>query len=604
MANHEGNGNKFRTSFSRKTLSGIFGQTQFKETIMKSKITFLIIALILIDLIANFGALRAQVNFQWTKSTGGVGYDYGYSIALDASGNVYTTGTFSGTVDFDPGAGTFNLTSAGGYEVFISKLDASGNFIWAKSIGGAGNEVGYSIVLDATGSVYTTGYFSGTVDFNPGAGTFSLTSVSNDDIFISKLDASGNFIWAKSIGGAGYDYGISVVLDVSGNVYTSGYFFGTVDFDPGVGTFSLTSAGSYDVFISKLDAFGNFIWAKNMGGANVDRGASITLDPSGNVYTTGYFSGTADFDPGVGTFNLISSASSWDIFISKLDASGNFIWAKSMSGANNDLGNSVTIDATGNVYTTGYFSGTVDFDPGVGTNNLTSSGVADIFISKLDASGNFIWAKRIGGSSSNWGSYIRLDPSGNVYTTGYFSGTTDFDPGTGNFNITSAGSQDIFISKLDVSGNFLWAKSMGGPGSDWGYSIALDISGNVYTTGYFSGTVDFDPGASVFNLTAVGVSDVFVLKLNQGPTYIDEMNSETNFNIFPNPNTGVFKIQIDKNINNGEIILFNSLGQKVHDQTVIKGINNINADGLAKGLYNYILLQDKQELKTGKFVVN
>src|ERR1035437_9575750 len=158
-----------------------------KSTLFLSAVCILTFSLQLITLNSN-----AQ-NFLWAKSMGGTGNDIGYSIALDASGNVYTTGYFYGTVDFDPGAGTFNLTSAGNYALFISKLDASGNFVWAKQIGGTSSgALGQFISLDASGNIYTTGCFFGTVDFDPGAGTSNLTSSSTNDIFVSKLDASGN----------------------------------------------------------------------------------------------------------------------------------------------------------------------------------------------------------------------------------------------------------------------------------------------------------------------------------------------------------------------------------------------------------------------------
>ena len=335
---------------------------------------------------------------EWAKGMGGTSNDYGRSIALDASGNVYTAGYFYGTADFDPGAEIYNLTSAGSADIFISKSDSSGNFVWAKSMGGTNYDIGNSIALDASGNVYTTGIFYGTADFDPGTGTANLTSVGNGNIFISKLDASGNFVYAKSVGGTNGNEGFSIAIDTSGNVYTTGYFYGTADFDPGAGIFYLTSvSASYsDIFISKLDTSGDFVYAKSMGGTNYDISNSIALDASGNIYSTGYFQGTSDFDPGVGTFNLTSADSAADIFISKLDASGNFVWAKQIGGTDYDYGRSMSLDASGNVYTTGDFYGTVDFDPGAGTFNLTSGSGAAIFISKLDASGNFVYAKSMG----------------------------------------------------------------------------------------------------------------------------------------------------------------------------------------------------------------
>ena len=474
------------------------------------KYIFTIISLLLLS------CLQAQnVNLVWAKQIGGVLGEYSQSIAVDASGNVYTTGFFEGTVDFDPGAGTVNLTAVGGFDVFVSKLDAAGNFVWAKRIGGVlANVQSSSVAVDASGNVYTTGILLGTADFDPGIGIVNLSSAGNGDIFISKLDALGNFIYAKNMGGALESFGTSIAVDASGNVYTTGYFEGTVDFDPGAGTVNLVSAGS-DIFVCKLDALGNFVWAKNMGGGGFfDEGNGIAVDASGNVYTTGDFEGTADFDPGPGTFSLTSNGVA-DIFVSKLDASGNFVWAKNMGGNSNDYAFSIAVDASGNVHTTGLFSGTADFDPGAGTVNLISAGSDDIFVSKLDASGNFVWAKNMGGSSVDVGIFIAVDAAGNVYTTGTFRGTADLNPDAGIFSLTSAGLDDIFISKLNASGNFIWAIKMGGTNTDYGLSIAVDASGNVYSTGYFFGIADFDPGAGTVLFTSAGVSDFFILKFSQ-----------------------------------------------------------------------------------------
>ena len=190
-------------------------------------------------------------NFLWAKNSGGTGSDWGNSLATDSEGNVYTTGRFEGTADFDPGAGTFNLTSAGFEDIFISKLDSQGNFLWARKFGSSGFDFGTSIATDSEGNVYTTGSFQGTIDFDPGAGTFNLTSIEGN-LFVSKLDSQGNFEWAQNFGGFGFNRGNSLATDSVGNVYTTGSFQGTADFDPGAGTFNLTSAGGEDIFISKL----------------------------------------------------------------------------------------------------------------------------------------------------------------------------------------------------------------------------------------------------------------------------------------------------------------------------------------------------------------
>jgi len=456
--------------------------------------------------------LHAQdVNLNWVKQIGGISY----SISVDPSGNVYTSGEFNGSADFDPGINTFFLNSNGFSDVFISKLDANGNHVWTKQIGGAENDFCYSIANDASGNVYTTGFFSGTVDFDPGAGVFNLNSANVQGVFILKLDRNGNFIWVKQMGGnnVAEPGGGSTVIDASGNVYTTSRFSGTADFDPGPGVFNLSSVGEHDIFVSKLDAAGNFVWAKRIGGIGGDLSYSIAVDVTGNIYTTGFFSGTADFDPGAGVFNLNSFGNA-DIFIVKLNGAGNFIWAKQMGGSLGDAAYSITTDPSGNVYTTGAFIGPADFDPGPGVFILGSRISQVAFVSKLDATGNFVWAKQLGeGSLVASGVDIVLDLFQNVYTTGGFYTTADFDPGTCVFNLTSAGEFDIYVSKLDIGGNFIWAKKMGGDGYDVGISIALDVFGNVYTTGIFYGIADFDPGDNIYNLHAFA-GNAFVHKMS------------------------------------------------------------------------------------------
>ena len=463
-------------------------------------------------LFLSFQILQAQ-DFEWAVQMGGVDDDVAKSLAIDESGNVYITGPFSGTADFDPGSGTYYLTSAGDDDIFVSKLDSSDNLLWARQMGGTNYDWANSITTGSSGNVYIAGSFMETADFDPGTDTFNLTSVGRYDIFVCKLDSSGNLLWAKQLGGADSEQPYSITTDVFGNVYTVGYFQGTIDFDPGTGIFNLTSAGDNDIFISKLDTSGNFVWAGQMGGTDDDRALSVAVDSSGNIYTTGYFAGTADFDPGTGIFNF-TSAGYDDIFVSKLDSSGDFLWAKQMGGISGDAAYSVIVDNTGNVHTSGFFMGTADFDPGPGTFNLVSEGNNDIFVSRLDTSGSFVWAKQMGGTSEDAATSTAIDVYGNIYTTGYFAGTADFDPGTDTFNLTTVGDKDVFICKLNGSGKFIWAGQMGGSKFEMGLSLTVDISGNVYSTGYFAGTADFDPGADTFNLTSAGEWDIFIQKMN------------------------------------------------------------------------------------------
>ncbi len=446
----------------------------------------------------------------WARTWGGIGADYSHDIASDGSGNVYVTGRFNWTVDFDPGSGVDNHTSNGGDDIYLSKFDSSGSFLWAKTWGGSGPvDVGDGIAIDGSGNVYVCGRFSSTVDFDPGSGVENHTSNGGYDVYLSKFDSSGDHQWAKTWGASYTDIGYGVAVDGS-NVYVIGAFFYTVDFDPGSGVENHTSNGSYDVYLSKFDSSGSFLWAKTWGGSSSDFGYTVAPDGSGNLYLTGIFGGTVDFDPGSGV-DIHASNGGYDVFLSKFDSSGSFLWAKTWGGGSVDRGYFVASDGSGNVYVTGYFSFTVDFDPGSGVDNHTSNGSYDVFLSKIDSSGSFLWAKTWGGSGIDIGYSVAPDGS-DVYVTGHFNGTVDFDPGSGVDNHTSNGADDVFLGKFDSSGDNQWARTWGGSGSDSGYGVAADGSGNVYVTGYFNGTVDFDPGSGVDNHTSNGGNDVFLSK--------------------------------------------------------------------------------------------
>ena len=403
------------------------------------------------------------------------------------------------------------------------------NYTWAKKISGTSSgdyTTANKIAVDASGNVYTIGNFDGTDDFNPGTGTFTMTASGGmEDVFISKLDATGNFLWAKRVGSTDIDTPLDLKVDASGNVYVVGTFQGVVDFNPGTGVSNLTSQGDSDGFVLKLDASGNFVWAKQIGGQFYDIVKAIDVDASSNVYITGRFTDAVDLDPGTGVFNALSTSNLSDAFITKLNSSGNFVWAKVLQGSSEENPNAIKVDASGNVYTVGWFSLNIDLDPGAAVDNHTISATSmyDAFISKLDASGNFVWGKAISGNDAINASDFDVDNSGNVYITGDFSGTADFNPGTGTSNLTSVGnngSSDIYILKLNSSGNYQWVKRMWGAGFDLGIGLALDPSANIYVTGSFYAVTDFDSGAGVFDLTPTGDNDAFILKMDMSGNFV------------------------------------------------------------------------------------
>ncbi|MHC5112509.1 MAG: SdrD B-like domain-containing protein, partial [Planctomycetota bacterium] len=385
-------------------------------------------------------------------------------------------------------------------------------FGFASTIATTGDDRALAIATDAAGNIYLAGLFRNTADFDPGPGVFEMTGQGTGQAFVAKYTATGAFVWAKSMGGTSFDQATALVVAADGSVVVAGSFQGTADFDPGSGEHLLTSKGSTDAFVAKLDSSGRLLWAHQAGSTSSDYAYGLAGAADGSVYVAGYFRNTVDFDPGSETFNLVSSNN--DAFVWKLDSQGEFNWAARLGGTSSDLGYSIAVAPSGNVVTIGSFQGTADMDPGAGVSNLTSAGSADVFVSVLDETGAFVWARRLGGTGFDQAYAAAVATDGSVFTAGKFSNTVDFDPGAGTFDLTSAGGYDAFVSKLDPNGDFAWASTWGGPSSDDVQGIAVSPDGSVQATGSFYNTIDFDPGPGAVERAAVGSSDVFVSRLN------------------------------------------------------------------------------------------
>ncbi|MBP7553795.1 MAG: choice-of-anchor D domain-containing protein [Spirochaetes bacterium] len=432
--------------------------------------------------------------YGWTKTMGGASNDYGNSTTVDCLNNIYTTGYFEGTVDFDPGAGVDNKTSIGYTDIYITKNNSDGSYGWTKTIGGVYSDYGYSITVDSLNNIYLTGSFAVSAYFFDGV-DIKTSYGSSYDIYITMINSDGTYGWTKTIGGVSSDYGYSITVDNLNNIYVTGYFKETVDFDPGAGIDNKTSAGNADIYITKINSDGSYGWTKTMGGLSSEYGNSITVDSSHNIYVTGYFEGTADFNPAVEVDNKTSVGGA-DIYITKINSDGSYGWTKTMGGVNDDFGYSIKADSLNNIYATGYFRG-------------------NIYITKINENGNYGWTKIIGGGYDDYGYSITVDNLNNIYVTGEFQKTVDFDPGEGVDNKTSGGINDIFITRINSNGSYGWTKTIGSTGTDYGYSITVDSSNNIYVTGEFGGTVDFNPGNEVDIRTRYGLIDIFILKFEQ-----------------------------------------------------------------------------------------
>ena len=465
-------------------------------------------------LLAALFALSAPASAQPTFATtfGSSTNDGGGTVAVDALGNTYVTGGFRRSVDFDPSngqnPGVDTFSSNGGADVFVASYDPSGAFRWAFSFGDGVDEAGSSIATDGA-RVYVTGRTSGTIDFDPGPGTENRTANGGQDAFLAAYDAAtGAFVWAGFVGSSTSDIGTGIATD-GARVYATGYFSNTADFDPGPGTETRTAAGSFDAFLAAYDAAtGAFLWADALGGTANDQGTGVATDGA-RVYATGFFRGTADFDPGAGAEDRTSNGAQ-DVYLAAYDAAtGAFVWADVFGSVADEFGGGVATDGA-RAYVTGTFQNTVDFEPGAGTANVGSNGRRDAFLAAYDAAtGAYAWAGALGGISDDEGGAVATDGA-TVYATGTLRFSADFDPGAGTATVASNGGRDAYLAAYDAAtGAYINAGSVGGGLDDRGTGIAVG-GGGIYATGYFQATADFDPGPGTVSRTSRGSSDIFL----------------------------------------------------------------------------------------------
>ena len=474
----------------------------------------------------------AAGNFVWAKHFAGLSPGsnaiYSYALDFDALGSIYIGGIIRDSFDMDPGPGIYRFSTGGAQVAFILKLDSLGNFVWTKKhevsfpINNTSGITGMKVVGDA---IYAVAGFGGTVDLDPGPGSFNVTATPGvgTDMAIVRMDTAGNFIWAKTIGGPGIDNLTSLATDSAANLFITGGFQNTVDFNPGTGVDALTSKGNSnifeasDLFVAKYDSAGNYLWAKAVSSGSQDFGWKITVDPHGNVLTTGYFGGTADFDPGAGVYNLVTP-------------------------------------------------------PGT---------VRNIFTLKLYNSGNFAWARMAVGGGLSEGRAIAVDHAGSVYTAAVAPGGCDVDPGPG---VHLVGGNCI-VQKLDSSGNFVWGI---GWQADVSASVGLDKNDSVYVTGVFSGAnKDFDPGPGAFLLSGNSDGSGFILRLNQFPvpTSIEDARLNAEVSVYPNPSSGVVIFSSPFVINRVEVT--DMAGKRVYRNEPARAMTTVDLSGNAKGVYFY-----------------
>ncbi|SMC84171.1 SBBP repeat-containing protein [Moheibacter sediminis] len=469
--------------------------------------------------------INPQGEVVWVKSFGGLDNDYANGISLDNDGNIYLTGAFQQTVNFNPGGNGGLLVSNGFHDMFILKLDPEGNFIWVKSIGSPDYEESISISADISGNVYLTGYYFSAIDFDPSDGEFIMNSSGNGDAFILKLNPNGEFQWAKKIGGEGSAYGKSVKTLENGNILALGEFSGNCDLNPNAEELIINSAGK-DIYLVQLDESGNFLDAYHSS-------SSLPEEP-GNAETT------------------------------RLD-----------------------IDSDGNIYVIGSIFGKVNFDPENNQELFTISPESFFyngFVLKLSSEGIPQWVKKVGGSSMVFIYDVAVFED-KTYFTGYFNADAIFDGIS--INQQSDNFMDAFVAEIDSDGQFISAYPFGGSGGPDGHDVEVDALGNIYLASSFHQTVDIDPLEGEFNVTVLGEDgyrDIYIIKLNPENLSVNELETGDKLIIYPNPAADVIYLKGNNNIINKGYTIYNLAGQKLKNGTV-ESSEKIDLTNLNSGMY-------------------
>lgn len=451
------------------------------------------------------GTGESDLAHVWTKVVGGssVNRDQGVHTAVDSQGNVYVTGVYWESMDFNPDAGDDTQPSFGGGDIYLSKYSSDGTYLWTKVMGGPGFDAGTGLAVDGADNIYVYGIFTGTVDFDPGAGVSELTSTTSGELFVAKLSSAGDHVWAHFI--AGFDdepWGRNLGVDLDGNAY-------------------VTALNGEDLFVTKVTADGTQGWTHTIVttpsgmGYERDEAHGVALDAGGNVYVSGTLGGATDFlaEPGNQEMGFHNA------FIMRLDpATGDRVWVRTIGSSSEGE----AVEVRGNhVYIGGNFWGEVDFDSSA-LEDVHRTGVYRGFVTKYDLDGNYVWSQTLG----DYVYGIGVDSNDDVYISGDFWGASLFNSKDGTDAYESAYSNDIFITKYLANGDYAWTEVL--PNTT-GYShvgsLAVSANDEIYLTGYFSGSVDVDPTAGSDVITShVGGGDVFLMKMESGVSQLGVEN--------------------------------------------------------------------------------
>jgi hypothetical protein len=523
------------------------------------------------------------------------------TMVMQPDGSLLTAGVFEGSADFDHGDTEVQFNASSSKDIFIVNTAANGDFVWAKQIRSINNLDHiylYDLQNDGEGNFYITGSYISPVDFDPDPTIEYLVDEVDaanydQDIFIAKYNANGEFIWVKTIGSFNTDIGKTIDILSNGNVIVTGEFQYQVDFNPGPEV-AMLSTSNNAIFLLTLTSDGDYVDAKFLSGtSNSFNIYSTKMDANDNLYLTGGFYGTADFDPGPSTYSVTASGSGATRFICKLDNNLSCIWVKSFNMTSlSGIVRDIEIDDTGALFIAGSFWGGIDLDPNPETSfDLVSAGYSDSFVAKLDADGTFIWGKQFGGVDSDEAITLEFINNGDLLVgINIRSATIDLDPGADTQLMTNGGSYDLALVELSGDGEYHHhVQFTGGQLQQVNDLIVTPTA--IYTSGTFSGGTDFDPGDGTATLYPDESWDYFIHKMSMTPSVIKEETSGINLTLFPNPAHDILNIIINGDKNKYTIEIFDLAGSLMKNINTTASFSSIDISELASGIY-FIVAKD------------
>ncbi len=452
--------------------------------------------------------LAQQDIFNSIVTSGGGSSDYSYDIAVTTDGYTYVTGKFKST-DWNIGNG-ITLSATGNYDMYLAKYNPEGEVVWAKQAGSSSVDEGRAIAVDNSGNVIVAGVYTKTIHF----GDDSLENHGNYDIFIAKYDPEGNMIWLKQAYTTNQDKAVDIAVDNDNNYIVTGYFgddaVDTLVYD---GT-NIISNGERDIFVLKLNSDGNLQWGISGGGKANDEATGVKTDKHNNIYVCGYYKDTT----AVFGSTILSHLDSYEAFLTKIDANGNYLWAQNIYGPGYDRAYAIDLISAGTpendttiVVVTGAFKDTTY----VGQSNemFESAGKNDIFVFGYTGDGIYIAGQVLGSDEDDYGKSISFIPNSDYL---YVGGYTQSNFIIGTDTLTNYGKKDALLVKMEKD-SLIWIKNFGGSSNDYLNSSAVNTLGNIYFTGNFqSATATFNP----FDITSNGSYDIWIAAINSGPMEI------------------------------------------------------------------------------------